>query len=111
MGKELHYVPQNKWAESVKKSFDNTCCYCGKNTRIEAHHIIPKSINPALENNIENGIALCHECHLKAHGGTFNPFGASMTLSHSQCAPVIDFVSSLRAEMGLSEEDWKKQEE
>lgn len=36
-----------------------------KNTgrNLHAHHVAPKAANPELENVLENGIALCYNCH------------------------------------------------
>jgi 5-methylcytosine-specific restriction endonuclease McrA len=30
---------------------------------LEAHHIVPKSLNPRLAYRVSNGVALCSECH------------------------------------------------
>lgn len=37
------------------------CCICGKLHRVQVHHIIPG------DDNIENGIPLCPNCHDEAH--------------------------------------------
>ena len=59
-------VPQYKWAGEVKKLYDYTCVYCGKQqtgSLMHAHHVVPKCKNQSLANVLENGVALCHYCH------------------------------------------------
>ena len=91
-------VPRSLWAKEVKRFSGNKCEYCGKQEKIEAHHIVPKCVNPELEFDLTNGIALCHECHVRAHGGYY-----SLTRHYNENPPeglrpyyqdVIDFVNS-----------------
>lgn len=86
------YVPVSQWATQVKASFDNRCQYCGSVLKVQAHHIKPKKVHPELINDLENGIALCSVCHIKAHGGSFTPCSASMKYKQADCKPVQDFV-------------------
>ena len=44
------------------------CAYCGSTEKLEAHHIQKRTTHPELSCDLENGIALCHSCHHKAHG-------------------------------------------
>jgi 5-methylcytosine-specific restriction endonuclease McrA len=57
----------SKWAKKIYKKNNYTCVACGYraggNLRLEAHHIVPKSINPQLAYRISNGVTLCSECH------------------------------------------------
>lgn len=64
----INRVPQYKWAKTVKQLDDNRCVHCGRTERLEAHHIIPKALDPDEANNLENGITLCFWCHRSAHG-------------------------------------------
>ena len=86
------YVPVSQWATQVKASFDNRCQYCGSVLKVQAHHIKPKNVHPELINDLENGIALCSVCHIKAHGGSFTPCSTSMKYKQADCKPVQDFV-------------------
>jgi HNH endonuclease len=57
----------NNWAKIIKEKFNYTCEICGSKDNLEAHHILPVKTNPELENDINNGACLCHDCHMK-HG-------------------------------------------
>jgi 5-methylcytosine-specific restriction endonuclease McrA len=51
-----------------------TCQLCGAKLpadKLEAHHIKPFSVAPELEHVVSNGMALCHDCHVKtdSYGG------------------------------------------
>lgn len=70
------FVPRSKWAKLTKDSCKNKCAFCDSTENLQAHHIKPKSTSPELINDLENGILLCRNCHLKAHGGSFNPVGS-----------------------------------
>ena len=64
-------VPAYRWAKTVKKLDNWTCAFCGSTQYLEAHHIQPRTTNPELQTDLENGITLCHECHYAAHGGGY----------------------------------------
>lgn len=72
-----HCVPKSRWAKTIKELAENKCQFCGSifdgslQTRLEAHHIKEKNAFPEIETVIENGIALCHRCHLLAHAGNY----------------------------------------
>ena len=85
-------VPGSQWATGIKELCEYTCQYCGSTQAIEAHHMRPKSISPELENDLENGIALCHSCHLKAHGGRYARHLSPMKYKKADCEPVQEFV-------------------
>jgi hypothetical protein len=57
----------NKWAKKVYRKNNYTCVACGYrdngDLNLEAHHIVPKSINPRLAYRVSNGVALCSKCH------------------------------------------------
>lgn len=44
---------------------DKSCQGCSSVMRLQAHHIVPLSMDGA--DNIDNGIALCAECHANKH--------------------------------------------
>ena len=75
LSNELGIFPYNKipmalysWSKTVKKIHGNHCDVCGITKGIEAHHIFHKMKYPLLSLNENNGIPLCHLCHLQAHG-------------------------------------------
>lgn len=146
---DIVHVPQYKWAKTVKKLDNNKCAYCGSETRLQAHHIIPKSVESGEANNLENGITLCDKCHRHAHSvgyhrapehyaimeavnpntqmGRMNAFiqeyvDTTMLIAFpsgrleaieayakmSGYESVNGYINGLiRADMGLSEEEWK----
>jgi len=69
---------QKRWADAVKAR-DNYTCQCCKcvpsSTRIHAHHIFSFGQYPTLREEVNNGISLCSNCHIKFHdvyGKCFN---------------------------------------
>lgn len=66
-GRAIHLTHTKEYIEWRTKVFtrDNfTCQYCGaKNCYLEAHHIKSWAKYTELRFNIENGIALCLDCH------------------------------------------------
>lgn len=55
------------WAKAIKKRASFTCERCGSTSDLEAHHEVPVKVNLELVSDEDNGICLCHECHMKAH--------------------------------------------
>jgi 5-methylcytosine-specific restriction endonuclease McrA len=68
----------SKWP-ALRKAFleGKACAACGSIDHLEAHHIVPFSVDPNLELSIENLIALCDKpgrdnCHLEiGHSGNY----------------------------------------
>jgi hypothetical protein len=56
------------WRSSVWSRDRWTCQICGSKKDIEAHHIARFALFPDLRLDINNGITLCHECHLMTYG-------------------------------------------
>lgn len=55
------------WAKQVKETANYTCERCGATENLEAHHEIPVKKEASLVNEENNGVCLCHECHMKVH--------------------------------------------
>ena len=53
------------WTRVIRK--DKNCSYCGSNKQLHSHHLIPKSKQPGLALNENNGIPLCDPCHREHH--------------------------------------------
>ena len=57
------------WSQEVLKRADYLCEICGKPAE-HAHHIQPKKLEPGLDLDPDNGLALCRKCHYeKGHSG------------------------------------------
>lgn len=60
----------SEWRRMVYKRDNWTCQKCGKRGNgayLNAHHIIPFSVDKSLRFEITNGVTLCKKCHIKEH--------------------------------------------
>ena len=57
-----------EWARKVKER-DSFCCQlCGiSHTNLNSHHMNSWDMYETERFNIDNGITLCHECHMNFH--------------------------------------------
>jgi hypothetical protein len=58
-GKTMGFNPTE--AEQLLADCGRRCCVCGRLHRVQVHHIVPG------DDNINNGIPLCPNCHDEAH--------------------------------------------
>ena len=58
-----------QWRKDVYERDGYKCQVCGARKDLQAHHIEHWKNNKNLRYDVNNGITLCRECHLKAHGG------------------------------------------
>jgi len=77
------YVTESARAQSfVRKAMEEfreqpenkTCAWCGRDKKLEVHHIIPVSLEPAIAASKQNMIMLCRKpaCHqIIGHDGDF----------------------------------------
>lgn len=57
------------WRRKVYERDNYTCQDCGKRPPVVyAHHLKSYTYYPALRTVVGNGITLCYDCHLLAHG-------------------------------------------
>ena len=56
-----------QWRTAVFERDHFICQHCGKNGELNAHHIIPFSIDKSLRTELSNGITLCVKCHKAEH--------------------------------------------
>ena len=61
-------IPDQLRQEVLKR--DSSCVRCHTNTDLEVHHIIP--VRNGGKPDEENLAVLCQNCHLEAHGGSWN---------------------------------------
>lgn len=55
-----------RWKRRVKQR-DKVCQDCGSDQQLRAHHIFPYATHPEQGYNVNNGILLCHDCHMRVH--------------------------------------------
>ena len=53
--------------ERIRKR-DKECQICGSTKNLKAHHILNRKHYPKMAKIPNNGITLCHKCHLEVHG-------------------------------------------
>lgn len=58
-----------KWSLLIRKKYNYKCNICGATKKLCAHHIKSYKNYPELRYDINNGILLCHSCHMAAHRG------------------------------------------
>lgn len=63
---------QAHFSDKVLKHWGYQCYICGRKTKLHAHHIIPVEKYPELQFNPRNGIVLCEEHHIMAHGKKYH---------------------------------------
>ena len=57
-----------EWRTSVYKRDNYTCQHCNEvGSKLNAHHIIPWSVNEEKRFDIKNGSTLCYKCHVEVH--------------------------------------------
>jgi len=58
-------ISRDWWRKRILEKYDFTCQLCGLRDEdvVEADHIKPKHLYPELRYDLENGMALCANCH------------------------------------------------
>lgn len=57
-----------EWRNKIFERDDYTCQHCKKRGgKLNAHHIIPFSVDETLRYELSNGTTLCEKCHNKEH--------------------------------------------
>lgn len=72
-GIQLKHPERNRyrakmWVKAVKDRDGWKCAECDTTSRLHAHHINGWKNHPELRFEVSNGVTLCHECHVLAHG-------------------------------------------
>lgn len=67
---ERNRYPAKMWVKAVKDRDGWACVECKSTDRLHAHHIERWRDRPELRYELSNGVTLCHDCHLLAHGWT-----------------------------------------
>lgn len=54
------------WSKKVLEKAGHKCEICGRKA-INAHHIVPKKLEPFRALDLDNGLSVCKNCHYKCH--------------------------------------------
>ena len=100
------------WSRYVKTRDLFRCVCCDSTRRIQAHHIIRKTLYPWGAFEVGNGITLCHECHGKVHA-EFNgrpdltlPLGAEQGDDQDEWSYLFGLLHEAAIQRGLSEDEF-----
>jgi len=64
-GQHGRMSPESRaWRKAVITRDKKHCRRCHSTERLEAHHIRRFTTHPELRNDVQNGITLCHACHV-----------------------------------------------
>ena len=55
------------WSLTVRKRDNNKCTWCNSTKTLVSHHIWHKAFCPESALDVDNGITLCHDCHMEQH--------------------------------------------
>lgn len=58
-----------RWSHFVRSRDRFRCLICASGDKVDAHHIIRKTLMPSARCQPGNGITLCKKCHREAHLG------------------------------------------
>ena len=64
--KEMIYAI-DAWSKTVRKRDNNKCTWCNSTKTLVSHHIWHKAFCPESALDVDNGITLCHDCHVEQH--------------------------------------------
>jgi hypothetical protein len=57
----------HSWSRTVRKRDNNKCTWCNSTKTLVSHHIWHKAFCPESALDVDNGITLCHDCHMEQH--------------------------------------------
>lgn len=72
-----------QWGFFIKVRDANRCVSCKSENRIQAHHIVRKTLYPWGAVEAGNGITLCEECHKRVHEKSNGPADLSAPLGEA----------------------------
>lgn len=58
---------RDEWREQVLEDWDHQCVICGDDEYLEAHHLNGQKDHPLESDDPDNGVILCHDCHVEFH--------------------------------------------
>ena len=67
-GQDERMNPESsKWRRAVLKRDKGVCRVCHATDNLEVHHILPFRSHPTERWDVDNGITLCHDCHIQTY--------------------------------------------
>lgn len=86
------YGPMQR--ESYKRIKMYECAWCHTQKKLNRHHIVPQSVNPALRDDYTNIVVLCRTCHEvlghRRNWKRFNPDVLEIVTTYTNCVWVKD---------------------
>lgn len=100
------------WGRFIKTRDSFRCVCCDSTSRIQAHHIIRKTLYPRGAFDTGNGITLCSECHARVHA-EFNgrpdlslPLGAEQGDDQDEWAFLFGLLRDDAVRRGFDEDEF-----
>lgn len=100
------------WSQFIRARDLYRCVCCDSSERIQAHHVIRKTLYPLGAFETGNGVTLCHECHCRVHA-EFNgrpdlslPLGAEQGDDQDEWAFLFGLLRDDAVRRGLDEDEF-----
>lgn len=100
------------WSQFIRARDLYRCVCCNSSERIQAHHVIRKTLYPLGAFETGNGVTLCHECHCRVHA-EFNgrpdlslPLGAEQGDDQDEWAFLFGLLRDDAVQRGLDEDEF-----
>lgn len=100
------------WSQFIRARDLYRCVCCHSSDRIQAHHVIRKTLYPQGAFDTGNGVTLCYECHRRVHA-EFNgkpdlslPLGAEQGDDQDEWTFLFGLLREDAARRGLAEDEF-----
>jgi transposase-like protein len=90
----------NRWRENVLKKDGYKCVVCGRDYKLEAHHIYPFSLYEDKRFDIDCGIIMCYDHHSMYADGSFHKEYGTYDNTPEQ---LEEYINRKRSELGITE--------
>jgi len=90
-------MTRRDWTEARAKVDASVCRSCGTTGRLDAAHIISRSIKAVDNQSADNCVPLCRRCHELQHRGELKLIASGLLTTEEQAAAVLSAGSIHRA--------------